>query len=121
MELGWRNVDVGSLAVNDHDITGIARSDEDRLINGFKWSYDCLGDHDQTHVHNHLQIVPEIHKEEEEVSKTDLLVAVPDEHSETGDHHDDNKDYSYNLCYARNKHEKPKRRRIQILSDVSRY
>lgn len=118
MELGWRN-EIGSLALKDDG----TRSGEDHLINGLKWSYGYF-DHDQIHNH-HLQIVPEIQKEEE-VLKTDLLVAVPDEHSETGYRHDHNdySDSSNNLCYLRNKHEKPKRRRvtrIQILTDVSRF
>ncbi|CAL9213416.1 unnamed protein product [Arabidopsis halleri] len=111
MELGWRN-DVGSFAVKDHDVGEMARSEEDRLIHGLKWSYDNYFDHDQKD--NHLQIVPEIQKVEEEVPKTDLLVVVPDEHSETGDHHDHISDNRY---YLRNKHEKPKRRRIQVFSD----
>lgn len=120
MELGWRN-EVGSLAVKDQGISEKARSDEDRLINGLEWSYDYI-DHDQTGIH--VQIVPELHKEEEEEkSKKDLLVVVPDEHSETGDYHlsEDYSDSSDNRWFLRNKHEKPKRRRIQISSDVSQY
>ncbi|KAL1220302.1 Transcription factor HFR1 [Cardamine amara subsp. amara] len=114
MEQGWRN-DVESLALKDHGITEIATSDEDRLINGLKWSYGYFG-HDQTH-NDHQQIVPEIRKEEQVLKTADLLVLVPDEHSETGDYHHDYSDSSDNLCYLRNKHEKPKRRRVQILSD----
>lgn len=116
MELGRRN-DVGSLDVKDQGILERPRSDEDRLINGLKWSYGYF-DHDQTDVH--VQIVPDIH-EEEENPKKDLLV-VPDEHSETGDHYSkDYSDSSDNRCYLRKKQEKPKRRRIQFFSDVSRY
>lgn len=117
MELGRRD-DVRSLDVKDQGISERPRSDEDRLINGLKWSYGYF-DHDQTDVH--VQIVPDIHEEEEENPKKDLLV-VPDEHSETGDHYSkDYSDSSDNRCYLRKKQEKPKRRRIQFFSDVSRY
>ncbi|CAH2039150.1 unnamed protein product [Thlaspi arvense] len=112
MELGWRN-DVGLLDVKGQGISEREKSDEDRLINGLKWSYDYV-DHD--HADIHVQIVPEIHQEEEN-SKKDLTLVVPDEHSETGDHHHLSKDRSDNRCYLRNKREKPKRRRIQIFSD----
>ncbi|AEE27418.1 basic helix-loop-helix (bHLH) DNA-binding superfamily protein [Arabidopsis thaliana] len=114
MELGWRN-DVGSLAVKDQGMMSErARSDEDRLINGLKWGYGYF-DHDQTD--NYLQIVPEIHKEVEN-AKEDLLVVVPDEHSETDDHHHikDFSERSDHRFYLRNKHENPKKRRIQVLS-----
>ncbi|XP_024008395.1 transcription factor HFR1 isoform X1 [Eutrema salsugineum] len=113
--MGWRS-DVGSLDVKDQCITEREiRSDEDRLINGLKWRYDYF-DHDQTDIH--LQIVPEIHREEEN-SKKDLTLVVPDEHSEAGDHHlsKDNSESSDNRCYLRNKREKPKRRRYLISSD----
>ncbi|XP_006305278.2 transcription factor HFR1 [Capsella rubella] len=115
MELNWRN-DVGSLAVKDQaGMSERARSDEDRLINGLRWSYGYF-DHDQTD--NYLQLVPEIRKEEEK-PKEDLLVTVPDEHSETDDHHH-SKDFSYrshSRCYLRNKHDNPKKRCFQISSD----
>ncbi|KAG2260496.1 hypothetical protein Bca52824_079790 [Brassica carinata] len=116
MGLGWRN-DVESLAVKDQDISERARNDDnDCQINSLKWSYHYF-DHDQADVH--VQIVPDMRKEEEN-SKKNLTLAVPDEHSETGDHHLHIKDYSdssYNGRYLRNKHAKPKRRRVQIFSD----
>ncbi|VVA89714.1 unnamed protein product [Arabis nemorensis] len=115
MGLGWRN-HVGSLPVKDQGVSERARTDEDRLINGLKWNYDYF-DHDR-HTDIHVQIVPELHKEEEK-SEKDLLVVVPDEHSETGDYHlsEDYSDSSDNRWFLRNKHDKPKRRRIQISSD----
>ncbi|CAG7908868.1 unnamed protein product [Brassica rapa] len=116
MELEWNN-DVGSLAVKDQGISERARSDKERLITGLKSSYGYV-DHDQTDIQ--FQTVPEIHKEEENPEK-DLTLAVPDEHSETGDHHDhqinDFSDSSDNQYYLRNKHEKPKRCRVEIFSD----
>ncbi|XP_010480893.1 PREDICTED: transcription factor HFR1-like [Camelina sativa] len=102
------NHEVGSLAVKDHGMAKRARSDEDRLIDGLKWSYGYFD-------HDHIQLVPEIRKEEEK-PKEDLLVVVPDEHSETDDHHHI-EDFSDDRCYLRNKHENPKKRRIQISSD----
>ena len=117
MELGWNN-DVESLAVKDQGISERARSDKERLITGLKSSYGYV-DHDQTYIQ--FQTVPEIHREEEN-SEKDLTLAVPDEHSETGDHHDHQiYDFSDNQYYLRNKHVKPKRSRIEIFSDVSRY
>nr|VDD41346.1 unnamed protein product [Brassica oleracea] len=113
MELGWNN-DVGSLAVKDRGISERARSDKERLITGLKSSYGYV-DHDQTYIQ--FQTVPEIHREEEN-SEKDLTLAVPDEHSETGDHHDHQiYDFSDNQYYLRNKHVKPKRSRIEIFSD----
>ncbi|KAF2558132.1 hypothetical protein F2Q68_00012742 [Brassica cretica] len=113
MELGWNN-DVGSLAVKDRGISERARSDKERLITGLKSSYGYV-DHDQTDIQ--FQTVPEIHREEEN-SEKDLTLAVPDEHSETGDHHDHQiYDFSDNQYYLRNKHVKPKRSRIEIFSD----
>ncbi|XP_022548931.1 transcription factor HFR1-like [Brassica napus] len=113
MELGWNN-DVESLAVKDQGISERARSDKERLITGFKSSYGYV-DHDQTDIQ--FQTVPEIHREEE-ISEKDLTLAVPDEHSETGDHHDHQTyDFSDNQNYLRNKHVKPKRSRIEIFSD----
>lgn len=119
MGLEWTN-DVESLALKDQDISVRARSGEDRKTNSLKWSDDYFY-YDQADFN--LQIVPEIRKEEEN-SKKDLTLVVPDEHSETGDHHLHIKDYSdssYNRRFLRNKHAKPKRRRVQILSDVSRH
>ncbi|CAN6883080.1 unnamed protein product [Brassica oleracea] len=113
MELGWNN-DVGSLAAKDRGISERARSDKERLIAGLKSSYGYV-DHDQTDIQ--FQTVPEIHREEEN-SEKDLTLAVPDEHSETGDHHDHQiYDFSDNQYYLRNKHVKPKRSRIEIFSD----
>nr|CAA8286946.1 Unknown [Brassica rapa]CAA8287913.1 Unknown [Brassica rapa]CAA8392530.1 Unknown [Brassica rapa]CAA8404212.1 Unknown [Brassica rapa] len=113
MELGWNN-DVESLAVKDQGISERARSDKERLITGLKSSYGYV-DHDQTDIQ--FQTVPEIHREEE-ISEKDLTLAVPDEHSETGDHHDHQTyDFSDNQNYLRNKHVKPKRSRIEIFSD----
>ncbi|WZZ84150.1 hypothetical protein YC2023_104722 [Brassica napus] len=113
MGLEWTN-DVESLALKDQDISVRARSDEDRITNGLKWSDDYFYYHQ---ANFHLQIVPENRKEEEN-SEKDLTLVVPDEHSETGDHHLHIKDYSeYNRRFLRNKHAKPKRRRVQILSD----
>ncbi|KAF3496644.1 hypothetical protein DY000_02058352, partial [Brassica cretica] len=115
MGLEWTN-DVESLALKDQDISVRARSGEDRKTNGLKWSDDYFYYHQ---ANFHLQIVPEIRKEEEN-SEKDLTLVVPDEHSETGDHHLRIKDYSdssYNRRFFRNKHAKPKRRRVQILSD----
>ncbi|KAJ0245270.1 Transcription factor HFR1 [Hirschfeldia incana] len=115
MELGWNN-DVGSLAVKDQGISERARSDDERLVTGLKSSYGYV-DHD----HIQFQIVPEIHHKEEENSEKDLTLAVPDEHSETGDHHDhqvtDFSDSSDDQYYSRNKHEKLKRRHVDIVSD----
>lgn len=119
MGLGWRN-DVESLAVEDQDISVRARSGKDRQINGLKWSYHYF-DRDQADVH--VQIVPDISKEEDNLEKN-MTSVVPDEHSETGDHHLHIKDYSdssYNRLYLRNRHAKRKRRRVQIFSDVSRH
>ncbi|CAN8306438.1 unnamed protein product [Cochlearia groenlandica] len=103
MELGLRN-DAGSHAVGDN---------QDRLINGLKWSYFDQYD----------PIVPDIHKEEEEEEKPKqdlLVVGVPDEHSETGHHHNHVEDYSdNNRCYLSNNHYKLKRRRRRTLEDVS--
>ncbi|KAF8112951.1 hypothetical protein N665_0058s0050 [Sinapis alba] len=114
MELGWNN-DVGSLAVKDQGISERARGDEERFITGLKSSYGYV-DHDQADIQ--FQIVPEIHHKEEENSKKDLTLAVPDEHSETGDHQiTDFSDSSDNQYYSRNKHEKLKRRRVEIFSD----
>ncbi|KAL0800607.1 hypothetical protein Bca101_055782 [Brassica carinata] len=117
MELGWNN-DVGSLAVKDQGVSERARSDKERIITGLKSSYGYV-DHDQADIQ--FQIVPEIHHKEEENSEKDLTLAVPDEHSETGDHHDhqitDFSDSSDNQYYSGNKHEKLKRRRVEIFSD----
>ena len=97
MELGWNN-DVESLAVKDQGISERARSDKERLITGLKSSYGYV-DHDQTDIQ--FQTVPEIHREEE-ISEKDLTLAVPDEHSETGDHHDHQTyDFSDNQNYFR--------------------
>ncbi|XP_018482591.1 transcription factor HFR1 isoform X1 [Raphanus sativus] len=113
---GWNN-DVGSLAVKDQGTSERARSDEKRLITGLKSSYGYV-DHDQADIQ--FQIVPEIHKEEEK-SEKDLMLAVPDEHSETGDHHDLQingfSDSSDNQYYSRNKHDKLKRRSLGNFSD----
>ncbi|KAG2260498.1 hypothetical protein Bca52824_079792 [Brassica carinata] len=89
MGLEWTN-DVESLALKDQDISVRARSDEDRITNGLKWSDDYFYYHQ---ANFHLQIVPENRKEEEN-SEKDLTLVVPDEHSETGDHHLHIKDYS---------------------------
>ncbi|KAJ0235686.1 Transcription factor HFR1 [Hirschfeldia incana] len=116
MGMRWRN-DVESFAVKvkDQDISKRARSDDDCQTNGLKWSYQYhYFDHDQGD--DHVQIVPDIRKEEDN-SKKNLTTVVPDEHSETGDdHHHHIKDYSnssYNRRYLRNKHAK---RRVQMLS-----
>ncbi|CAH8352041.1 unnamed protein product [Eruca vesicaria subsp. sativa] len=113
MELVWNN-NVGSLAMKDEGTSERARSNEERLITGLKSNYGYV-DHDQADIQ--FQIVPEIQKEEEN-SEKDLTLVVPDEHSETGDHHiNDFSDSSDNQYYLRNKHDKPKRSRLEIFSD----
>lgn len=113
MELGWNN-DVGSLAVKDKGMSERENSDEERLITGLKSSYGYV-DHDQANIQ--FQIVPEIHKEEEN-SEKDLKLAVPDEHSETGHHHD----HQINgFSDSSDNHDKLKRSRLENFSDVSRY